>query len=112
MKLPKGFGGGMNIQSVMAQAQQAMERAKHMEEELADERLPLSQNGVDCVFDGRGQMISIKIDPSLVDPDDIETLEDVISAAVRAGFDQAIAVREAKMAEIMPNVPNLPGLPF
>ena len=113
MKLPKGFGlqgGGMG--GMMQEAQKAMARAQNMEEELAAERVTLTQNGCEATFDGRGMIVGLKIDKSLVDPDDVEGLEDVVAAVVRAGFEKATAMREERLREIMPNLPNMPGLGF
>ncbi|MER3497104.1 MAG: YbaB/EbfC family nucleoid-associated protein, partial [Armatimonadota bacterium] len=45
----------------------------------------------------------------VVDPEDIEGLEDLIVAAMKDGFEQALELRNASMAEIMPDLPNIPG---
>ena len=109
MKLPKGFGG-QGFSGMLAQAQQAMARAKTLNEELEAERVGIDKGPVKMVFNGLGELQAMKIDPSIVDPEDVESLEDLIVGAVRAGFQEAVAAREAKMAEIMPNLPNIPGL--
>ena len=75
MKLPKGFNFGGGMGNIMAEAKNAMERAKNLDNELAAERITVEQNGVTCVYDGRGMLVSLKIDKSLVDPDDVESLE-------------------------------------
>ncbi len=95
---------------MLAQAQSAMARAKELDNELASERLPIDKGPVKMLFNGLGELQGIKIDPSIVDPNDVEALEDLIAGAVRAGFQEAVALREAKMQEILPNVPNIPGL--
>ena len=94
----------------MQQAQQAMARAKNLEAELADERLNVDKGPVTAVFNGQGEIVSIKIDKSVVDPDDIEALEDLIVGCVRDGFTQSVELRNSKMAEIMPNIPGMEGL--
>ena len=58
MKLPKQFGGG-GFQQALAKAQQAMARAKDLENELAAERITVDKGPVKCVFDGTGVMQSI-----------------------------------------------------
>ncbi len=85
-----------------------MARAKNLEVELAQERIEVDKGPVKAVFDGTGVIQSIKIDKEAVDPDDVEMLEDLVLGAVRDGFTKATELREAKMAEIMPDLP--PGL--
>lgn len=109
MKLPKNFGG-QGFQGALAQAQQAMARAENIEAELATEKIEVKKEVVTVVMDGTGDLKSIKIDPEAVDPDDVETLEDMIVATVRDAYSQATAIREAKMKEIMPNIPGMDKL--
>ena len=106
MKLPKGFGG-QGFQGVLAKAQEAMARAQTLEEELQSHRINVDKGVVKATFDGVGNLITIKLDPVVVDPEDIESLEDLIVSCVRDGFEQATALRNAKVQEIMPNVPGL-----
>ena len=92
---------------MLQQAQQAMARAQQLEEELANERIGVDKGPVRAVFDGTGQLLQLKIDPSVVDPEDVEALEDLIVSAVRDGFTTATEARNAKVQSIMPNVPGL-----
>jgi len=62
------------------------------------------------LFDGTGKLLSIKIDPEIVDPEDVEALEDLIVGAIRSGFDQATELRNARVQGILPNLPDIPGL--
>ncbi len=111
MKLPKNFGG-QGLGDMMAQAQSAMARAKNLDQELAEERIDIDKGPVKCVFSGLGDLVSLKIDPSIVDPNDVEMLEDLITSAIRDGFSLATERRDAKVKEIMPNVPGLDKLGF
>ncbi len=106
MKLPKGFGG-QGFSGMLAQAQTAMARAKTLNEELEAERLEIDKGQIRMIFNGLGELQRIKIDPAIVDPEDVEMLEDMVLGAIRAGFEQAVQRREAKMADIMPNLPDL-----
>lgn len=106
MKLPKGFGG-QGFGNMMQQAKVAMERAKHLEEELEQDRIPVDKGPVKVVFDGTGKMVGLKIDKSVVDPEDVEALEDLIVSAARDGFQTAVDIRAKKMGEIMPDIPGL-----
>ncbi len=106
MKLPKNFGG-QGFSGMMAQAQQAMARAQNLEKELETERMTIDKGPVTAIFSGTGKLVSIKLDPSVVDPEDVEALEDLIVACIRDGFERATELRDSKVKEIMPNVPNL-----
>ncbi len=94
----------------MKQMQDAMEKARSLEEELGNERIGVDKGPVKAMFDGTGQMLKISIDPSVVDPEDVEMLEDLILSAVRDGFTAATDMRNSKVQGIMPNVPPIPGL--
>jgi DNA-binding YbaB/EbfC family protein len=109
MKLPKGFGG-QGFGGAMQQMKTAMERAQTLEQELANERIIVDKGPVKATFTGTGDMIKITIDKSVIDPEDADALEDLILSAVRDGFTQATEMRSTKVAEIMPNMPNLPGM--
>ncbi|MFM9873393.1 MAG: YbaB/EbfC family nucleoid-associated protein [Fimbriimonadaceae bacterium] len=109
MKLPKNFGG-QSMGGMMQQAQEAMARAQNLDSELAATRFDIEKNGVKCTFNGLGELQGLKIDPKMVDPDDLELLEDMIVAAVKDGFAKATEERDAKVQEIMPNVPGLDKL--
>jgi DNA-binding protein YbaB len=66
---------------------------------------------VAALFDGTGQLLAFKVkDKTVVDPEDVELLEDLIVGIVRDGFAQATALRDNKVQGILPNVPEIPGL--
>lgn len=109
MKLPKNFGG-KGFQGMLAEAQGAMARAQNLEAELAKEVIEIEKSGVKAVFNGTGELMKLNIDKELVDPDDVEMLEDMVVAAVRDGFAKATELREARVQEIMPNVPGMDKL--
>jgi hypothetical protein len=54
--------------------------------------------------------MKLTIDKSVVDPEDIEALEDLILSAVRDGFAKATELRDAKVQEIRQSMPNIPGI--
>lgn len=109
MKLPKGFGG-QGFGGYMQQAQQAMARAKNLENELQAERIEIDKGPVKAVFNGQGEIMSVTIDKSVVDPDDVEALEDLIVGCVRDGFTKSVEMRNERLQEIMPNIPGMGGL--
>lgn len=106
MKLPKNFGG-QGFGDMLKQAQAAMARAQTLEQELELERVEIDKGPVKAVFTGTAKLISLKIDPAIVDPEDVEALEDLLVTAVREGFEKATEIREGRVKEIMPNVPGL-----
>ena len=77
-----GFGGG-NMQAMMRQAQKMQQDAMRAKEELDNTVFDGSASGgmVKVEVNGAFEMVSVKIDPAVVDPDDIEMLEDLVVAA-------------------------------
>ncbi len=92
---------------MLAQAQSAMARAKTLNDELEAERLVIDKGQIQMVFNGLGELQGLRIDPVVVDPNDVEALEDLIVGAVRSAFQEVVARRDAKTQEIMPNIPGL-----
>jgi len=111
-----GLGQLGNIGNMMKEAQKAAERMQSMEQELAQERLETSAGGgvVVATVTGAGQLVDLKIDPKVVDPDDVEMLQDLVLTAIKDGLEQASKVREERIQGITGglNLPNIPGLPF
>lgn len=106
MKLPKNFGP-QGFGGVMQQMKDAMARAQTLEAELQNERIGVDKGPVKALFSGTGEILKISIDPAIVDPDDVEALEDLIVSAVRDGFTAATQLRESRVQGILPNVPDL-----
>jgi len=106
MKLPKNFGG-QGFTGMLQQAQQAMAKAKQLEDELAHERIEIDKGPVKATFSGTAELVKLSIDKSVVDPEDIEALEDLIVSAIRDGFTQATEMRNERVQAIMPNIPGL-----
>jgi DNA-binding YbaB/EbfC family protein len=84
-RLPKGMGGGpQNMQSMIRQAQKMQEDMEKAQAELDEKEYETQAGGgaVKVKINGKKEILSIEISPDIVDPDDIETLSDVITAAV------------------------------
>lgn len=94
-----GFGGGMNMQSLMQQARKMQEQMEKAREELENAELTGSAGGglVTVTVNGNGALIGVSIKPEAVDPDDVEMLEDLVLAALGDAMEQA----EAKSQELM-----------
>ena len=94
-----GFGGGLNMQQMMRQAQKMQEQMAKAQEELAETVVTGSAGGgmVEIELTGKREVESVTIKPEAVDPDDVEMLEDLIMAAINDGYKKADAVYEEKM---------------
>lgn len=86
-----GGGGGMNMQQMMRQAQQLQEQMAKAKEDLENARVTGSAGGgaVTVTLSGSKRFIGIEIKPEVVDPDDVEMLEDLIVAATNEAYVQA-----------------------
>ncbi len=91
MSYNKGMGGGMNMQAMMKQAQKLQEQMQKAQEELEDSLFDGTAGGglVTVTLDGKKKIDAVKIDPSVVDPDDVEILEDLLVAAFLDAYRQA-----------------------
>jgi len=101
----------MDMRKMLKQAQQAQAQMTQMQDELANETVDASSGGgmVKVTMTGAQELVSIKIDPEAVDPDDIELLEDMILAAVNEASRASGELANAKMQSITGGL-NLPGL--
>ena len=105
-----------NLGNILKQAQNIQTRMGEVQEELRDLEIE-GQSGagmVKAVLNGKGEMRSLKLDPAIVDKDDVGVLEDLIVAAVNDARAKADAVSQEKMAELTAGLPLPPGmkLPF
>ncbi len=83
-----GGGGGMNMQQMMKQAQKLQQQMEEAREELENARVTGTSGGgaVTVTLSGSKRFISIEIKPDVVDPDDVEMLEDLITAAANEAY--------------------------
>jgi len=105
-------GGQPNMQQLMKQAQKMQQQMLEAQQQLAATEVTGSAGGglVTVTVTGAGEVISVNIDPKAVDPDDTETLEDLVIAAIRDGQAQAAALGESAMAPVAGGLGGL-GLP-
>ncbi len=94
-----GFGGGMNMQQMMKQAQKMQEQMQRAQEELEETEVEGTAGGelVTVTLNGKKRMLGVSIKPEAVDPDDIEMLEDLIIAAYNDAFEQAEELEREKL---------------
>ena len=79
-----GYPGGMNMGNLMKQAQKMQKQMEEAQEQLENSEFTATVGGgvVEVTVSGNKEIKNIKLDPEVVDPDDVETLEDLITAAV------------------------------
>jgi DNA-binding YbaB/EbfC family protein len=99
-----GFGGGGmgNMQAMLKQAQKMQADAAKAQEELQEAEVTGVSGGgmVTVCLSGDKNFKSIKIKPEAVDPDDVEMLEDLITAAINEAFNKADELREEKLGPL------------
>ena len=95
-------GGELNLQALLQQAQMMQQQLVEAQAELARATVTGSAGGglVTATVTGTGQLTSLDIDPSVIDPDDAETLSDLIVAAVRNATSEAERLSQEKMGPL------------
>lgn len=117
-RLPEGYGKGPgNMASMVKQAQKMQEDMAKLQEELAVTEYTATVGGgaVEVVVTGSKEVKSLTIQPEVVDPEDIEMLQDLVISAVNEGIRKADADAEQKMGQItggmgMGNLGGIGGL--
>lgn len=112
----KGFSGsGMNtnknMSNVIKQAQKMQEEMEKVQEELEEKTVEATSGGgaVTVTVNGKKEIVSLKIQPEAVDPDDVETLEDLITVAVNDAVKQADDMMAEGMSAVTGGL-SIPGL--
>jgi DNA-binding YbaB/EbfC family protein len=97
----------------MMQAQQLQQQLEAAQAELAEAEITGTAGGglVTATLNGAGELISLTIDPKAVDPEDVETLQDLVVAAVRDAHRAVGELAAEKMGPLTSGLPGLPGLP-
>lgn len=105
-----------NLGQMMRQAQEMQERMQAMQQRLEEEEIAGASGGgmVAVTLNGKGQLKRVKIDPTLVNADDVEMLEDLIVAAFNDAKTKVEAMVAEKMSELTGGLNLPPGfkLPF
>ncbi|MFN2384595.1 MAG: YbaB/EbfC family nucleoid-associated protein [Gemmatimonadota bacterium] len=100
-----------NLQNLLKQAQRIQSQVSQMQAELGERRIETSSGGgmVTAVVNGRQELIELKIDPQVVNPDDVEILEDLVVAAVSEALSRASELAAEEMKKVTGGM-ALPGL--
>ena len=110
--IPKGVGGGpQNMQSMIRQAQKMQEDMAAKQAELDAREYDISAGGgvVNVKINGKREILAIDLAPEIVDPDDIETLSDILIAAVNEAIKRVDDTNNEELNKITGPM-NLPGL--
>ncbi len=104
--------GQPNMQQLMKQAQKMQQQMMEAQSRLAEARVEGTAGGglVTAVVTGSGEVLSLKIDPRAVDPDDVESLEDLVVAALRDAAGNAAELQQTAMGPMAGGLGGL-GLP-
>ena len=106
-----GMGGGMNMSAMIKKAQKMQEEMVKAQEELGNKEYTATAGGgaVTAVVKGSNNLVSLKLDPEAVDPDDVEMLQDMVVAAVNEALRAASEAANARMNAVMGGM-KIPGL--
>lgn len=104
----------MNIAKMMKQAQKMQEQLAKTQSELAAKTVEVTAGGgkITVVATGGGDIVSIKISPDIVDPTDVEMLEDLVLSGIKQAIAKGRSLAESEMGKISSGMGLPPGLGF
>jgi DNA-binding YbaB/EbfC family protein len=102
----------MDMNKMLKQLQEAQTRMAQMQEELAAKTVEASAGGgmVKVVSNGRNEVLSVKIDPQVIDPQEAEMLEDLVAAAINEARNRVEEMTRNEMGRLAGGL-GLPGMP-
>ncbi len=114
-RIPRGMGGGpQNMNAMLRQAQKLQEDMAALQEDLNSREYDVRAGGgmVEVKITGTKEILEINIQPEIVDPDDIETLQDILVAAVNEAIKRVDETNTAEMDKLTAEsgMPNIPGM--
>jgi len=103
--MSKGLG------NIMKQAQMMQQKMARLQEELGNKQVEAAAGGgmVTAVVNGKQQLLSLKIENAVVDPEDVEMLQDLVMAAINEAIKKSQDMMQAEMGKITGGM-NIPGL--
>ncbi len=113
VRLPKGMGGGpQDMNALMRQAQKMQEDMANKQAELEEREYDISAGGgvVNVKINGKKEILSISLEPEIIDPDDKETLEDILVAAVNEAIKRVEDTNSEEMSKITGGLSGMPGM--
>ena len=105
--MPKGFG------DMMKQIQKMQAKMEEVQKELENKRVEGTSGGgmVKVIANGKQEILEIKIDPEVVNKEDVEMLEDLVLAAVNQARGKSVEIQNEEMAKLSGGL-KIPGMPF
>ncbi len=105
--MPKGFG------DMMKQIQKMQAKMEEVQKELESKRVEGTSGGgmVKVIANGKQEILEIKIDPEVVNKEDVEMLEDLVLAAVNQAREKSVEVQNEEMSKLTGGL-KIPGMPF
>ncbi|MBP0962934.1 MAG: YbaB/EbfC family nucleoid-associated protein [Oscillospiraceae bacterium] len=111
-RLPAGYGGGGvgNMQQMLRQAQKMQEAMAEKQAELEEKEYTTTAGGgvVEVTINGKKEITALNLKPEIVDPDDVEMLQDLVMAAVNEAIRTVEETSSAEMNKITGSM-NMPG---
>lgn len=109
-RLPKGYGGPTDMNSLARQAQKMQEQMAQVSAELDETEYSATAGGnaVEATVK-KGEVTAIKLQPEVVDPEDTEMLADLVMAAINEALHKAAKDREERLGAVTGGL-NLPGI--
>jgi nucleoid-associated protein EbfC len=106
------FGNIPGMGNMMKQVQQMMADQQKIEQELRDQRIEAASGGgmVTAVANGLGEIFEIRIDPQVVDPEDVEMLQDLVVSAVREALQKGQEIKDARLQALTGGLNLPPGM--
>lgn len=112
-----GFpGGGMpgNMANLMKQAQKMQRQMEEQAKEMEEKEFTATAGGgaVEVVVSGKREVVKVKLDQEVVDPDDVEMLEDLVVAATNEALRKVEEASTSAMSKLTGGLGGMPGMPF
>ena len=110
-RIPKNAGGAQNMNQMIRQAQKMQEQITELQADIEAREFTATAGGgvVEVTLNGKKEIKTLNLKPEVVDPEDIETLQDLIIAAINEAVSNIEATTETEMSKITGGV-SIPGM--
>ncbi len=110
-RIPKTMGGAQNTSQLVRQAQKMQDQITELQADIEARDFTATAGGgvVEATLNGKKEIKTLTLKPEVVDPEDIETLQDLIIAAINEAVNNIEATTEAEMSKITGGV-SIPGM--
>ncbi len=110
-RIPKNAGGAQNMNQMIRQAQKMQDQITELQADIEAREFTATAGGgvVEVTLSGKKEIQTLNLKPEIVDPEDIETLQDLIIAAINEAVNNIETTTEAEMSKITGGV-SIPGM--